>query len=176
MMKNLNPQHKNMSRKIYEEAFGKSPEFDDVLFGSLDGYLYCAFEKDEVRAALFALPCILSRQDKKTDAYYIYACATDKNFRNRGYMSGLLKMLQRKTLGTPLFLVPSSAKLIPFYIKSGFRPIRALKSIEGDTVLSPVSWGEILPKAKNADGTEYIMMAHGEMISEIISFAYVMDI
>lgn len=176
MMKNLSSQHKNMSRKIYEEAFGKSPEFDDALFESLDAYLYCALSGDEVCAILFALPCILSRQDKKTDALYLYACATDKKFRNRGFMSGLLETLQRKNPETPLFLVPSSAELIPFYTKNGFRQVRALKLNGGDTVLSPTLWGNILPNAENSDGTEYTMMVYGELISKTISFAYVMDV
>lgn len=51
---------------------------------------------------------------------YLYAVATDKNFRNRGYASRLIEQA-KKQMYDFLWLIPANEKLFDYYAKQGFK-------------------------------------------------------
>lgn len=122
-------------REIYREAFGDDGEFEDRLFSLCGKYLRSAKKDGEIAAMLFALPCEIISEEKRFDAYYLYAAATRKTYRKRGYMSQLIKDLTAE--GKPVFLKPASAELMPFYQKLGFKKITAVTGGETKTTAKP---------------------------------------
>ena len=108
-------------REIYREAFGDDGGFEDRLFSICDEYLRSVSCGEEAAAMLFALPCKIDLGKESFDVCYLYAAATKKKYRGRGYMSGLIKEL--KIEGKPIFLKPASEELIDFYERLGFKQL-----------------------------------------------------
>lgn len=102
-------------KKIYTEAFGESAEFDSLLFKNYSDCIETIKKDNNPVSMLFKIPCFI----KGKRYYYIYAAATDKNERSKGYMTALLNRVKKQS-DAPLFLVPSSENLIGFYEKNGF--------------------------------------------------------
>ena len=82
-------------REIYREAFGDDGGFEDRLFSICGEYLRSVSCGEEAAAMLFALPCKIDVGKESFDAYYLYAAATKKKYRGRGYMSGLIEELKK---------------------------------------------------------------------------------
>lgn len=109
-------------KKLYNEAFGESQEFDTMLFDLFFDNVE-TLEKDGVVTAMyFKIPCTLNLKGNKSKAYYIYAVTTHKDFRHQGLMSRLFAKTQTED-GTFYFLKPSSEGVIAFYNKAGFKQI-----------------------------------------------------
>ncbi len=73
------------------------------------------FVDDELVSMLFLIDCKYMNHSGK----YIYAVATDENFRNQGYAS-LLVNEAKKYMNDFLWLIPANEKLFDFYAKLGF--------------------------------------------------------
>ena len=123
-------------RALYREAF-RDPDtaFEDALFLHCFRYVKTAEEAGEVVSMLFALPCVIETEDQKTDAVYLYAAATKKSERGKGYMRRLLESVKREY--DTAFLVPASKELISFYRKSGFCEFRAATYRTGGAAAIP---------------------------------------
>lgn len=108
--------------KIYNEAFEADEPFDKALFNYC--FKYCRYLKEDNRVVsmLFELPCEIIGKDFVKDAFYIYAVATDKEYRNRGYMTKLLKNVFQNNSGF-LFLRPKSKATEEYYKRQGFHSI-----------------------------------------------------
>lgn len=102
-------------KRIYTEAFGESGEFDSAFFKEFSKYAVTEQKNGKTVSVLFKIPCIINKEK----IYYIYAAATDKSYRNQGFMKKLLERTA-STSDAPLFLVPSEASLVKFYEKCGF--------------------------------------------------------
>ena len=110
--------------EIYREAFGDDGEFEDRLFSICGEYLRTAKQDGNITALLFALPCEIISEEKRFDAYYLYAAATKKEYRKKGHMSRLIKGLINE--GKPIFLKPETEELIGFYERLGFKSFTAV--------------------------------------------------
>ena len=110
--------------EIYREAFGDDGEFEDRLFSLCGEYLRTAKQDGNITALLFALPCEIISEEKRFDAYYLYAAATKKEYRKKGHMSRLIKGLINE--GKPIFLKPETEELIGFYERLGFKSFTAV--------------------------------------------------
>ena len=110
--------------EIYREAFGDDGEFEDRLFSLCGEYLRTAKQDGNITALLFALPCEIISEEKRFDAYYLYAAATKKEYRKKGHMSRLIKGLINE--GKPIFLKPDTEELIGFYERLGFKSFTAV--------------------------------------------------
>ena len=108
----------NECREIYREAFGSDGEFENRLFSCCFKYCRTLGIGGKTASMLFALPCNIHKGAAPVSAYYIFAAATKKEFRGKGYMSRLINSLETDRL---LFLKPANAPLFKFYEKLGFK-------------------------------------------------------
>lgn len=114
-------------QRIYEAAFGVSPEFDDALFGN---YFDCCITSESGAAMLFLLPAIFEYRQVSRPARYIYAAATEKERQNNGEMTELIKKAVAEA-GGPVFLKPALPTLAEFYKKRGFSAVKASPYAKG---------------------------------------------
>ncbi len=127
-------------KRIYREAFSdEDTEFEEKLFKHCGGYIKSLEVDGSTVSMLFALPCKLKIGNTERNGSYIFAAATLKSARGKGYMSRLIDYVSSQENGF-LFLRPANESLIEFYKKLGFSEIEAV----GDDVLSP----QILPEDK----------------------------
>lgn len=122
-------------REIYREAFGNDGEFEDRLFSLCGEYLRTAEKDGNPVALLFALPCEIISEEKRFDAYYLYAAATRKIYRGKGYMTGLINSLIKE--GKPIFLKPENDGLVGFYERLGFKKFTAVTGGETKITAKP---------------------------------------
>ena len=108
----------NECREIYREAFGSDGEFENRLFTCCFKYCRTLSIGGKTASMLFALPCNIHNAAAPVPAYYIFAAATKKEFRGKGYMTQLINSLKTDRL---LFLKPANAPLFKFYEKLGFK-------------------------------------------------------
>lgn len=106
-------------REIYREAFGTDEDFENRLFSACADYCKTLCINGKTVSMLFALPCNIYNGGGIIPAYYIFAAATKKEFRGKGYMTQLINSLETDRL---LFLKPASPSLFGFYERLGFQP------------------------------------------------------
>lgn len=148
-------------RVLYREAFGEDDiEFETALFNNC--FKYCRFseENEKIVSMLFLLPTVLKTEKCSLKCGYIYAAATLKECRGKGYMSRLINEVQGDM---PLFLKPANDTLIGFYKGLGFKTVSAKKST-GLPMLCPAedfsTLAELFPDAE--DGKNYTAMYLGK--------------
>ena len=121
--------------EIYRESFGDDGEFENRLFSLCGEYLRTAEDNGNIAALLFALPCEIISEEKRFDAYYLYAAATKKEYRKKGHMSRLINGLINE--GKPIFLKPETEELIGFYERLGFKKFTAVTGGETKITAKP---------------------------------------
>ncbi len=161
-------------RNIYRQAFSDPDTvFEDMLFKYC--YKYChTIELDgKVVSMLFALPCILKNDSEELNAIYIYAAATEKGSRKKGYMKDLLKQVTAESNFT--LLRPANESLINYYSKCGFK---ILKSGGGLWEIIPAGgYKDLLNESRISDDNKpftVMYCAEKEFDAETISFNYSM--
>lgn len=159
-------------KALYISAFSDDGEFCEPLFEycyeEIEYTLLCG----KVASMLFSLPCEIA----EINARYIFAAATDKEFRGRGYMSRLLEKVKAKN--ELLFLRPATKELISFYKKLGFKEITAALSGEDIPVLKPKgSFLKLAEKTEPDSEKEYPFMYYSKngLKFDKIKFEYSMD-
>ena len=110
------------ARALYLEAFeGEDPAFVDALFAKgFPDHLIAMGDGGKLVSMLFALPYPIQTEQGLLDARYLYAVATAKEYRGKGYAKRLLA--EAASRGTPVFLRPMSPSLFDFYKAAGFTP------------------------------------------------------
>ena len=115
------------------------------VFGDEDGYIKLFFdtayktcrcfahlENEKIVSALYLLDCSISLDSKLFDGYYLYAAATDENYRGRGLMKKLIEEAEdfmKEQKKAFIALVPASASLYDYYSKFGF--VTSMKKYSG---------------------------------------------
>lgn len=160
--------HEELMR-IYKEAFGESPEFDDLFFDEFGACAETLSKDGKTVSLLFKIPCEIN--GKKY--YYVYAAATEKNMRGRGYMSALLQKV-KKSSDAPLFLVPSKESLVKFYEKCGFCARRAVSS-NGEIKISVSKKHEQLSKLCDNCPEKFTVMFSNEAEDVLYEFPFAMQ-
>ena len=123
--------------KIYCEAFGQDDaDFRNELFENCFEYVRLLEDNGEILSMLFNLPCKIVTDSTEFKAGYIYAAATPKKHRLKGYMSQLLKKVKNNFNGV-LFLRPANKGLIEFYRKNGFKEITGIGNKNGFPLVEP---------------------------------------
>lgn len=107
--------------KLWNEAFGDSEEYID-FFHSAHGSCVCLMltEGDELASALYLIDGELCGQR----GYYLFAAATFKKFRGRGYMASLLKKAEdfaKENGKSFIALVPAESTLFDYYSRFGYK-------------------------------------------------------
>ncbi len=118
-------------KALWKEAFGDTDEFIDAFFRSAFSTerAICAFEEGKVASVLYYFNCEL---DGKKIAY-LYAIATKKEYRGRGFCSLLMKELHERLslLGySGAILVPAGKELFAFYERLGYKTTAYIDELE----------------------------------------------
>ena len=121
-----------LSRALYDEAFpGEDARFTDALFAlGFPTHLVAMGEGKDLASMLFALPYDIVTENGMLVANYLYAVATAKAHRGKGYAKKLLRRVAER--GTPVFLRPMSPSLFDFYKSAGFLPFSPYREWQGD--------------------------------------------
>ena len=100
-------------KALWEEAFGDEEQDIDAFFETLyPGAIgFCAEESGVLCAMLFALPQTIVKGEKQLKSAYLYAVATKKEYRGRGF---------RKRYFEAAMLSPASETLADFYAEQGY--------------------------------------------------------
>ncbi len=120
-----------LSRALYDEAFpGEDERFTEALFAlGFPKHLVAMGEGSELTSMLFALPYDIVTESGVQKASYLYAVATAKAHRGKGYAKKLLRRVAER--GTPVFLRPMSPSLFDFYKNAGFVPFSPYREWQG---------------------------------------------
>ncbi len=110
---------------LWQRVFGDSREFLDKFFSVLykeENTVVCR-DNGKVVSMLYLIPADIIVNNVSFKSCYIYAAATDENYRKQGIMSRLLdfsKECSQKENIDFLFLHPASNELYNYYEKNGF--------------------------------------------------------
>lgn len=106
------------SKNLHIKTFGDNKKFADLLFSAFfpNNFLY-KYSDGKVVSQLF----LIDGQINKEKCGYIYAAATDKEYRRRGYMGELVE--KSKSLYPKIALKPATESLYNFYEKFGFKTV-----------------------------------------------------
>ena len=120
------------ARHLYLEAFpDEDPAFLDALFAKcFPSQLVAMGDGGKLVSMLFALPYPIKTAEGTLDALYLYAVATAKEYRGKGYAKRLLSEVAGR--GKPVFLRPLSPTLFDFYKSAGFTPFSPHKVVTGE--------------------------------------------
>ncbi len=159
---------KKACQNIYHQAFAEQSDFENELFGKC--FKYCRYlEKDgDIVTICFAFPCKIKEQN----ALYIFALATDEDYKNRGYATELIEKIKSES-DSILILRPQNENLISFYEKLGFKKFIATNT-ENDFKLIPnKDFLDLSQKYIETDG-KFNAMYIGEADLENLYFPYSM--
>lgn len=144
---------KRICKRIYNENFGDDDSlFESRLFDTC--FKYCRFlEKDgKIVSMCFALPCEIGSKD----ALYIFAVATAKQFRGKGYATELLNQIKNEG-NSILILRPVNEGLISFYERIGFKCFNAT-NVTNDFKLKPCKDFLDLAEAEKENEGNFVAM------------------
>ncbi len=116
-------------KSLWQEAFGDSDTFLDGFWRTAfaSQRCLCISEEGEIVSALYWLDCeYVGKQ-----IAYIYAVATAKAFRGKGYCHALMADAHRILLENgyaAAVLVPGNENLVRFYEEMGYRPCGGIHS------------------------------------------------
>ncbi len=165
---------KESARSLYEQAFGSSGDFDDLLFDLFFDRCRLIEKNGQVISMFFELPCTLVTKKGERALRYVYAAATHPLHRAKGYMSGLL---QDALKDGPIILRPVNDEVARFYEKLGFKGLTA-KGDEGNLppYIKVGSDYAHLCKDEEPDPDPFLLMCKGVEVCELegVRFAYSM--
>ena len=159
-------------RKIYREAFmDEDTSFENSLFSICGETLKTLNDDKKTVSMFFLLPCVLENNSIKQKAFYLYAAATDKSERKKGYMEKLIKSALKDC--DLVFLRPANEKLCEYYSKLGFKQITA-NSSDSSFTLTPTDCYEKLVNITglNDNGEEFEVMYYSKKQMEINSVEF----
>lgn len=115
-------------KKLWIDTFGDTTEYVNAFFDkfySPDNVIVYK-ENDKIVSALYMIDYCLKYEDKCYKIMYLYALATDKEYRGRGIMSGLIdrvdEIMHNKGYAGA-FLIPAEESLYDYYGRFGFTDI-----------------------------------------------------
>lgn len=162
-------------RDIYRQAF-HDPDtvFEDLLFDTCGNYCQTLKAGGRVVSMLFALPCDITFENRTEDGIYIYAAATLKEYRGKGYMNRLLENV-KSTTQSLIFLRPATEPLIGFYKKAGFTEIKTKNSTKEYPFVTPkLGYAELLSKTKiSEDKEDFTVMYYSKSKTELKDIYFV---
>ena len=164
-------------RQLYRQAFcDPNNDFENLLFKHCFKYINTLNTENGIVSMCFLLPCEILA-DKKYDGVYLYAAATRTEFRARGYMSTLIE--KAKAENDIIILRPANSKLVKYYNKLGFKPIKAVsKDSDKNCIIPKKSFGKLSDALSvKATGEEYTLMYYSkkDIIFENLNFKYSMN-
>ena len=141
-------------RRLWTQAFGDGDELLDYFFSRLyrPNDVFVVREDRTVRAMAFQLPMTICQGNRGWRAAYLYAVATDRAARGKGYCTGLLdyagQVLAERGCKA-LLLVPGAPELRAFYRARGYADFSTVDRLEQWTSPGP-------GKAERIEAPEYL--------------------
>ena len=170
--------HYKQCLKLYKETFldDDGGKFAKDLFESCFKYCKYLVKDEKIVSMLFALPCEMVFENKSQKALYIFAVATEKKERGKGYMTALFNNLKSET-DALLFLRPASDDLINLYSRLDFKAIPAESIADKIPFVKPTgSFLSLAEKYKTPDNSQFTAMYYGNTCNlEKIYFIYSME-
>ena len=158
--------------QLWHEAFpGEDDAFTKALFDlGYPEHFRCIEVAGELVCMLFALPYSVKTDTGVVNARYLYAVATAKAHRGKGYAKALIAKLIREE--SPVFLRPMSPSLFDFYRAAGLSPL----SPHGD-YCGFAEWGEIALRSLSPEEylsvrERYLVPPYACMTPAFLSLAY----
>lgn len=161
-------------KQLWQQAFGDPEAFTDGFFrtGFSPERCRCVFLDGTVAAALYWF----DGQWREKRIAYLYAIATDRQFRNRGLCQALMEDTHThlKKLGyAGAALVPADRALFSFYEKASYRPFCPMQKLQ-ITAGAPVCIRPINPaeyaKLRRAYLPENGIVQEGQTLSFLESY------
>ena len=160
------------AKRLYLEAFpGEEQAFADALFAlGFPRYLEGLGERGALYSMLFALPYPIMTAQGPIEARYLYAVATDKEQRGKGYAKQLLQQVAAE--GTPVFLRPMSPSLFDFYKAAGFTPFSPYREISGAAQGDTEGITQLSPEAYLTARDGFLHAPYCRMTREFLSLSF----
>lgn len=156
-------------RNIYTQAFGASPAFDGLFFYTYRDAAHTLAVDGKIVSILFLLSCWASGRK----CYYLYAAATAAAERGKGYMSRLIKQVLAEA-DAPVFLVPASTDLIPFYTRLGFHVAKGVAA-GGDVAIAVTDAHKRLAALCDECPDAFPVMLSVDPLGKSFEFPYIMQ-
>lgn len=168
---------KNDLELIYCEAFGtEDGDFRNFLFDNCFNSCRYLVENEKAVAELFAFECDLKLNNETIPSIYIYAAATLKSERGKGYMATLLENIKKEFPNCFIFLRPATDSLINYYSRFEFKTIPAKSEIADNRFISPIGDLKALTENIKPNGESFTLMYYySKEINETINFLYSME-
>lgn len=167
---------KDIIKKIYQEAFGEDEIFFETLYNKASNCCKALIKDERIVSFFFLLPIELRKCDTTQKAYYLFAAATDKECRGKGYMSELINKELEKS-DYPIILKPATSSLISYYKKFGFEEALATHNEDTAFCISPINEFYDFFTEKDELSGDFTICVFGKTKFEIngISFEYTME-
>ncbi|MBO5858326.1 MAG: GNAT family N-acetyltransferase [Clostridia bacterium] len=126
---------KNGLIALWQEAFGDCKEAIDMFLDSryIPENTVVAEDNGKIVSMLFLLEGKLKINESNFSSYYLYAAATAKSHRGRGFMPELLSFSQNTALSRGvdfICLKPADKSLYNYYSRFGYKSVFAFKRIK----------------------------------------------
>ena len=166
LVKFENEELKKQAVSLWHEAFGDGEEYINFF---LDTHKGCTFvpltDNGELVSALYLIDGVLD----DIDGFYLFAAATFKAHRSKGYMARLLQLAEetaKQKNKSFIALVPAEKSLFDYYSRFGYKTAFYAKKQPKNL---PV------PKAENRfvwcrEHTDYIFAEHEKYGTDILEF------
>lgn len=124
-------------KKLWKEVFLDEDKYLDIFFEKVyhKDYAFKISNNGKIVAMLFMIPYDVIIHQKNYKALYLYALATQKDYRNRGYMSKLINEANEyadKNNYLFSFLIPANEELFGFYNKYGYNMEFKIRNLISD--------------------------------------------
>ncbi len=164
------------ARIIYNEAFGCDLPFDDALFNLMGDFIQTLEINKKTVSMLFKIPCTVVLNGSEAKAYYIYAAATKKEERSKGYMRKLLNKVSCEK-DAVYILKPASKSLEVLYSLCGYKAVRAKTEYNPDNYINVIEKHKKLAEICPAGSSEYTLMYKSDriIIKDGISFLQTLE-
>ena len=121
-------------REIWAEAFCDTQSEIDEFFQTLypQAFGFCAEEDGKPVSMLFALPQTIVKGEKQIKSAYLYAVATKKEYRGRGFCRAVIACAEkdlRKRYFEAAILSPASERLADFYAEQGYTRQSSMRKV-----------------------------------------------
>ena len=131
--------YKKELKVLWHDVFSDDEEYIELIFDSIGESvrIFAHSEDRKIVSALYAIPSLIILSGKRFSGLYVYACATFKNYRSRGFLSGLMNECAEYAAGEQLSflsLVPGGKSLYAYYESFGFE--KAMHRFSGRHILS----------------------------------------
>ncbi len=162
-----------LSRALYDEAFpGEDERFTEALFAlGFPAHLVAMGEGKDLASMLFALPYDIVTENGTLKANYLYAVATAKAHRGKGYAKKLLHRVAER--GIPVFLRPMSPSLFDFYKSAGFVPFSPYREWQGEAEDGDTAGIAALSKEEYLTAREaFVQPPYCRMTTDFLSLSF----